>query len=116
MGIAPTFATQNALERANLKFSDLGQIELHEAFAATCLSIFKLGKQKFGHNWDDYWKGGTLNPHGGSIPLGHPLAATGTRIVLNLLYAMKENPKARYGLATACAAGGLGGAIIIERV
>src|SRR5262249_14138539 len=103
-------------ERANLKFSDMDQIELHEAFAATCLSIFKVGKEKFGQDWKKYWDNKTPNPHGGSIPIGHPLAATGTRNVLNLLYAMKENPKAKLGLATACAAGGLGGAMILEKV
>jgi acetyl-CoA C-acetyltransferase len=116
MGIAPAFASQNALERAELKFSDLGQIELHEAFASTCLSIFHVGQKKFGQSWKDAWDKKILNPNGGTIPLGHPLAATGTRIVLNLLYAMKSNPNARYGLATACAAGGLGGAMIIEKV
>ena len=116
MGISPAYATQNALERMNVKFSDIDNIELHEAFSATCLSIFKVGKEKFGHDWVKHWERGTLNPHGGSIPLGHPLAATGTRIVLNLLYAMKENPQAKLGLATACAAGGLGGAMLIEKI
>jgi acetyl-CoA C-acetyltransferase len=115
MGIAPVFASQMALDRAGLKFSDLHQIELHEAFAATCLSIFHVGKQKYGHDWRKMWDTGHLNPHGGSIPLGHPLAATGTRIVLNLIHALKENPTSRYGLATACASGGLGGAMIIEK-
>ncbi len=115
MGIAPVFAAQNALERADLKFDDLDQIELHEAFAATCLSIFHLGREKFGQSWRELWEKKRLNPHGGSIPLGHPLAATGTRIVLNLLYALKENPEAKFGMATACAAGGLGGAMIIEK-
>jgi len=116
MGIAPAFATQTALDRAHLKFSDLDQVELHEAFAATCLSIFKVGKEKFGHEWRKLWDAERVNPHGGTIPLGHPLAATGTRIVLNLLYALKENPSGRFGLATACAAGGLGGAILVEKM
>lgn len=116
MGISPVYASQGALDRAKLKFSDLGNIELHEAFSATCLSIFHVGKKDFGHDWRPMWEKKLLNPHGGSIPLGHPLAATGTRIVLNLLYAMKENPSAKLGLATACAAGGLGGAMILEKV
>jgi acetyl-CoA C-acetyltransferase len=115
MGIAPAFATQTALDRMGAKFSDLDGIELHEAFAATCLSIFKVGQKQFGHDWRKLWDAKKLNPHGGSIPLGHPLAATGTRIVLNLLYAMKKDPKLELGLATACAAGGLGGAMIIGR-
>ncbi len=115
MGIAPVFATANALERAGIGFDQLDHIELHEAFAATCLSIFKVGREKYGHHWESKWKDGKLNPNGGSIPLGHPLAATGTRIVLNALYQMKVKPEIRYSLATACAAGGLGGAMIIKR-
>jgi acetyl-CoA acetyltransferase family protein len=116
MGIAPVYATQSALERAELKFKDVDQVELHEAFSATCLSIFHVGKKEFGQNWQPLWESKHLNPHGGSIPLGHPLAATGTRIVLNLLYALKENPNSKIGVATACAAGGLGGAMVIEKV
>ena len=56
-----------------------------------------------------------MNPHGGTLALGHPLAATGTRIILNALFEMKSNPKVKTALATACAAGGLGGAVILER-
>ena len=116
MGVSPVFATELALERAGIKFSDLNYIELHEAFAATCLSIFKVGKEKSGQTWENYWKEGALNPNGSSIALGHPLAATGARIILNALYDLKKDPKARFALATACAAGGLGGAMVIERV
>lgn len=115
MGVGPAFATALALERAGLSFDQLDQIELHEAFAATCLAIFKVGREKYGHHWETKWKEGKINPNGGSIPLGHPLAATGTRIILNLLYAMQRNPNIRWGLATACAAGGLGGAMLLER-
>lgn len=116
MGISPAFASALALERAKLDFKSLDIIELHEAFAATCLSIFKVGKEKYGHDWETLWKEGKLNPHGGSIPLGHPLAATGTRIVLSLMYSLQERPAAKYGLACACAAGGLGGAMVLEKV
>ena len=104
MGVAPVFATAMALERAGIRFDDLDLIELHEAFAATCLSIFKVGQEKYGQHWAARWKDGKLNPHGGSMPLGHPLAATGTRVVLNALYEMKAQPKIHYALATACAA------------
>ena len=116
MGIAPVFASQLALERAKAKLSEMSYIELHEAFSATCLAIFKVGKEKHGQDWESFWKKGTLNPRGGSIALGHPLAATGARVVLNLLHDMKHDPKAKIGLATACAAGGLGGAMVIEKV
>jgi acetyl-CoA C-acetyltransferase len=115
MGVAPVFAVQEALSRAGLQFDQMDNIELHEAFAATCLSIFKVGREKYGHAWESKWKEGKLNPHGGTIPLGHPLAATGTRIVLNAMYQMKKAPEVRYSLAAACAAGGLGGAMILKR-
>jgi len=115
MGLAPVFATAMTLERAGINFDQIDLIELHEAFSATCLSIFKVGLEKYGHHWESRWKDGKLNPHGGSIPLGHPLAATGTRIVLNALYQMKQHPEIRYSLATACAAGGLGGAMLIQK-
>jgi acetyl-CoA C-acetyltransferase len=115
MGISPVFAASVALERAGLRFSDLDQVELHEAFAATCLSIFKVGKEKYRQDWDAANAKGALNPNGGTLALGHPLAATGVRLLLNLLYAMKENANARFGLAAACASGGLGGAMILKK-
>ncbi len=115
MGLSPIFATDVALKRAGINFADLDDIELHEAFAATCLSIFKVGKEKFKQNWQEKYDKQLVNPHGGTIALGHPLAATGTRVILNALYEMKRNPNIRTALATACAAGGLGGAVVLER-
>ena len=115
MGVAPVFATGVALERGGLPFHELDQIELHEAFAATCLSIFRVGKEKYRQNWDAAYEKGIINPNGGTLALGHPLAATGVRLLLNVIHAMKENSNARYGLATACASGGLGGAMILKR-
>lgn len=115
MGIAPIFATDIALKRAGISFEQLDDIELHEAFAATCLSIFKVGKEKFGQNWQEKYEQKKVNPNGGTIALGHPLAATGTRVILNALYAMKQNPEIHFSLATACAAGGLGGAVVLEK-
>ena len=90
-------------------------IELHEPFAATILSIFKIGKERFGHDWRAKNDAGLLNPHGGSIALGHPLGATGTRLLLNLVYAMKADPKSRLGMIAACAGGGMGGAMVVEK-
>ncbi len=115
MGISPAFATSVALERAGLKFEDVDHIELHEAFAAACLSIFRVGKEKFRQDWDVANERGIINPNGGTLSLGHPLAATGVRLLLNLLYAMKLDPNAHHGLATACASGGLGGAMILKK-
>jgi acetyl-CoA C-acetyltransferase len=115
MGISPVFATNIALERADLSFGELSHIELHEAFAATCLSIFRVGKEKFNQDWAAANESGALNPNGGTLALGHPLAATGVRLLLNLLYSMKSDPNARFGLSTACASGGLGGAMILKK-
>lgn len=115
MGVAPALAAPVALERAGIKFSDLDQIELHEPFAATILCIFKVGQEKFGHDWRAKYESKALNPNGGSIALGHPLGATGARLLLNLLAAFKQNPKSRYGMIAACAGGGMGGALVVER-
>lgn len=115
MGISPAFAVDVALKNTGLDFNDINAIEIHEAFAATVLATFKVGEEKFGHKWRDAYKSGIINPNGGSLAIGHPLATTGIRIILNLVYRMKENPSIKYGLACACAAGGLGGAIILKR-
>jgi acetyl-CoA acetyltransferase family protein len=115
MGVAPALTAPVALKKAGLSFDALDHIELHEPFAATVLSIFKLGKEKFGHDWQAKYQSGALNPNGGSIALGHPLGATGARLMLNLVHALKQNPKGRYGMMAACAGGGMGGAIVVER-
>jgi acetyl-CoA C-acetyltransferase len=115
MGVAPALAAPIALKRSGITFDELSNIELHEPFAATVLSIFKLGKDKFGHDWDAKNKSGALNPNGGSIALGHPLGATGARLMLNLVHALRANPKGRYGMLAACAGGGMGGALVVEK-
>lgn len=115
MGVSPALAAPKALEAAGVKFEDLDDIELHEPFAATVLSIFKLGKERFGHDWQAKLKEGKVNPNGGSIAMGHPLGMTGARLVLNALHALQEKPDSRYGMAAACAGGGIGGALVFEK-
>lgn len=115
MGVSPALAAPVALQRAGVSFDALDQIELHEPFAATVLSIFKLGKEKFGHDWAAKNASGALNPNGGSIAVGHPLGATGARLLLNLVHALRGNPKGRYGMLAACAGGGMGGALVVEK-
>lgn len=115
MGVAPALAAPVALQRSGVTFEQLDQIELHEPFAATVLSIFKLGKDKFGHDWAAKNASGALNPNGGSIAVGHPLGATGARLMLNLVHALRKNPKGRYGMLAACAGGGMGGALVVEK-
>ena len=105
MGIGPVPATRNALQKAGLKLSDIDVIEVNEAFAAQYLAVEKeLGLDR-----------SRTNVNGGAIALGHPLGATGTRLVLTLLHELRRR-NARYGLATACIGGGQGIAMIVERV
>ena len=115
MGVAPALTAPIALQKSGISFDLLDHIELHEPFAATVLSIFKLGKEKFGHDWAAKNKSGALNPNGGSIALGHPLGATGARLMLNLVHALRKDPKGRHGMLAACAGGGMGGAIVVEK-
>src|SRR2546427_12238237 len=103
MGIGPVPATRKALERAGLKLDEIDLIEVNEAFAAQYLAVEKeLGLDR-----------NRTNVNGGAIALGHPLGATGTRLVLTLLYELHRRKK-KYGLATACIGGGQGIAMIVE--
>lgn len=103
MGIGPISATRKALEKAGLTIDDIDLFEINEAFAAQCLACQKeLGIP------DD-----KLNVNGGGISLGHPVGATGSRIVISLMYEMRRRNQ-RYGVATLCAGGGMGTAVVIE--
>lgn len=105
MGIGPVPATRLALEKAGLKLSDMDLIEVNEAFAAQYLAVEKeLGLDR-----------SRTNVNGGAIALGHPLGATGTRLVITVLHELRRRG-GRYGLATACIGGGQGIAMIVERV
>jgi acetyl-CoA acetyltransferase family protein len=103
MGIGPVPATQKALQLAGLKLEQMDLVEVNEAFAAQYLAVEK----GLGLNRDK------TNVNGGAIALGHPLGATGTRLVLTLLLELRRR-NARYGLATACIGGGQGIAMIVE--
>ena len=105
MGIGPVPASRKALEKAGLKLADIDLIEVNEAFAAQYLAVEKdLGLDR-----------ARTNVNGGAIALGHPLGATGTRIILTLLHELRRRG-GRYGLATACIGGGQGIAMICERL
>src|SRR5881397_500300 len=108
--IAPAYAIPIALRRAGITLDDIDVFEMHEAFAAQVLSTLAV-LERNGVGRVPVEK---LNVMGGSIALGHPFGATGARIVLTLAREMKRR-RARYGLATACAAGGNGAAIVLER-
>jgi acetyl-CoA acetyltransferase family protein len=103
MGIGPVPAIQKALAVTGLKLEQMDLIEVNEAFAAQYLAVEKV----LGLNRDK------TNVNGGAIALGHPLAASGTRLVLTLLYELRRR-QARYGVASACIGGGQGIAVIVE--
>lgn len=105
MGQGPVPSSKIALQKAGLKLEDIDLIEVNEAFAAQYLAVEKeLGLDR-----------NKVNVNGGAIALGHPLGATGTRLVLTLLYELRRR-KGKYGLATACIGGGQGIAVIIENL
>lgn len=103
MGIGPVAASRAALRKAGLQLGDIDLIEINEAFAGQILAVAK----ELGIDPEK------LNVNGGAIALGHPLAASGTRLVLTLLYELRRR-KLRYGLASACIGGGQGIAMIVE--
>ncbi|MGD8535505.1 MAG: acetyl-CoA C-acetyltransferase [Candidatus Aminicenantes bacterium] len=105
MGIGPVPAVNQALEKAGLKLEDIDIIELNEAFAAQILAVERELK----------WDRSKVNVHGGAIALGHPIGATGTKILTTLIYALKTHDKTM-GLVSLCIGGGQGVAIVIERI
>jgi acetyl-CoA acyltransferase len=108
MGIGPIPATKKVLEQANLTLDDVDAFELNEPFAVQVLSWC----DALGVPPDDE----RLNPYGGAIACGHPLAATGVRLVAQLAYRMREQTSSRYGLTALCVGMGMGAALLWERV
>ena len=105
MGIGPISSSRKALEKAGLEIEDMDLFEINEAFAAQCVAVEKeLGIKRE-----------LLNVNGGGISLGHPVGATGSRIVITLLYELKRRG-GKYGLASLCAGGGMGTTVIIEAI
>jgi acetyl-CoA C-acetyltransferase len=104
MGIGPVPATEKALAKAGVTLEQIDLIEANEAFAAQALSVGKaLG-----------WDATRVNVNGGAIALGHPVGASGARILVTLLYEMARRNSTR-GLATLCVGGGMGVAAVVER-
>ncbi len=120
--IGPVYAIPKALKAAGISWNDLDLIEIHEAFAGQVLATFRaiesdqFAKEKLGLGGKigaiDLSK---VNPHGGSIPLGHPFGATGTRMVLQASHGLRKLNK-RLALISICAAGGLGAVMVVEAV
>lgn len=105
MGIGPVPSSQKALEKAGLKVEDMDLIEANEAFAAQSVAVGK----ELGFDPEK------LNVNGGAIALGHPIGASGARILISLIYEMQKREDAKYGLATLCIGGGMGTAMVIEK-
>ncbi|QOX64588.1 acetyl-CoA C-acetyltransferase [Anoxybacterium hadale] len=104
MGIGPVPASKSALERANLTIADMDLIEANEAFAAQSVAVGKdlgIDPEK-------------LNVNGGAVALGHPIGASGARILITLIHEMQKRDS-KYGLATLCIGGGMGTSMVIER-
>lgn len=103
MGLGPVLAIKQAVDRAGLRLNDIGLFEINEAFAATVIAVLReidIPREK-------------LNVNGGAIALGHPIGASGARIVVTLIHEMRRR-KVRYGLASVCIGGGMGAAIVLE--
>ena len=104
MGTGPIPSTRKALKKAGISVEDLGLVEANEAFAAQSIAVIR----------DLGLNSSIVNVNGGAIALGHPIGASGARILVSLLYEMKRRNE-QYGLATLCIGGGMGEAMIIER-
>jgi acetyl-CoA C-acetyltransferase len=105
MGIGPVTAVKKALDKTNISLNEIDLVEANEAFAAQAISV----DRELGFNKDN------LNVNGGAIALGHPIGASGTRILVTLIHEMLKR-KSSLGLATLCIGGGQGVAIVVERV
>ena len=106
MGYGPVPSTIKALEKAGLTIGDIGAFEINEAFAVQVIAFL----DHFGIADDDP----RVNPYGGAIAVGHPLASSGVRLMLNLARTFEEHPEVRYGITTMCIGLGMGGTVIWE--
>ncbi len=113
MGLGPTPAIKQALERANISFNDLDLIELNEAFASQSLGVIHELEEAFQVKAEDVLK--KTNVNGGAIALGHPVGASGNRIIVTLVHEMLKT-NVNYGLASLCIGGGMGTAVVIKKV
>ena len=108
MGLGPVPATQRVLDQAGLTLADIGLFEINEPFAVQVLTWCR----ELGLDPEDE----RLNPCGGAIACGHPLAATGARLAAQLAYGLRERPSARYGLTALCVGMGMGAAVLWENL
>jgi acetyl-CoA C-acetyltransferase len=114
MGLGPTPAIKNALKQANLDIKEIDTFELNEAFAAQSLGVIKELTDAFDITKEEILA--KTNPNGGAIALGHPVGASGNRIIVTLIHEMLKRPELNYGLASLCIGGGMGTAVILKKV
>jgi acetyl-CoA C-acetyltransferase len=108
MGLGPVYATRDAMRKSGLTIDDFDLIELNEAFAAQSLAVI--------HDLGLEGKMDRINVNGGAVALGHPVGASGARIIVTLVYELLKRPEAKRGLASLCIGGGMGVATIWEKV
>ena len=105
MGVGPVPASRQAMEKAGLTIDDMDLIEANEAFAAQSIAVAR----------ELHFDMSKVNVNGGAIALGHPVGASGARIIVTLLHEMQKRPEAKKGLATLCIGGGMGTAVVFEK-
>ena len=105
MGVGPIPASRNALKMAGLTIEDIDLVEANEAFAAQSIAVAR----ELGFDMDK------VNVNGGAISTGHPVGASGARIIVTLLHELVKRPEAKKGLATLCIGGGMGVATVFEK-
>ncbi len=114
MGLGPTPAIKQALKSAGISFEDIDLIELNEAFAAQSLGVLRELTDAFGMSKEDMLV--KTNVNGGAIALGHPVGASGNRIIVTLIHEMLKQKDTKLGLASLCIGGGMGTAVILKKV
>ena len=105
MGVGPVVASRNAMKKAGVTIDDIDLIEANEAFAAQSIAVAR----------ELHFDMSKVNVNGGAIALGHPVGASGARIIVTLLHEMMKRPEAKKGLATLCIGGGMGTAVVFEK-
>ena len=105
MGVGPVVACRNAMKKAGVTIDDIDLVEANEAFAAQSIAVAR----------ELHFDMSKVNVNGGAIALGHPVGASGARIIVTLLHEMQKRPEAKKGLATLCIGGGMGTAVVFEK-
>ena len=106
MGVGPVVASRAAMAKAGVKIEDIDLVEANEAFAAQSIAVAR----------ELHFDMSKVNVNGGAIALGHPVGASGARIIVTLIHEMMKRPEAKKGLATLCIGGGMGTAVVVEKV